>query len=772
MHAKLLEALEARTLFSVFVVNNTADAGPGSLRQAILDANLNPGADAVSFAIPQPAGQTLVQTISLAAALPAVTDPLSLDATTETGYHAAPLIELRGSLADAGAAGIELAAPGCTVAGFVINGFSGDGATVDAGADGAILRNNYIGTDSTGALAAGNGGNGISVFANSAQVLNNVVSANSASGVYLESSTGSTVAGNFIGTNAAGSFTTDALGASLGNANAGVFLDFGCASDTVGGATAAAGNVISGNANTGITVQTSGTDPELIQGNFIGTNAAGAAALPNNTGGVLLNSPNTQVTNNLISGNSGYGLKLTDGSTLQGNKIGTDASGKNALPNQADGVFVFGSGNSITGNSISYNYRNGVNVFTGSGNVVRQNSIYLNQWWGIDLGNDGVTANDSSGHENGPNLFQNFPVLTTVTRTATTITLSGTLDSLAAGPFTIDFYTSTAPDSSGFGQGEIYLGSTTVTLDASGHGTFTATFAGPAASQTAVTATATDADGNTSEFAMSQALPPAPAPAPLPAATTTTLGTSSASATAGQAVTWKAVITSGVAGSPTGTVQFFDGTTLLATVTVANGSAAFTSSALSVASHSMTAVYSGDSAYAASTSAVLTQVVVSPAVSLATISGHAYTDLTGNGLTADDTAMAGVTVKLYADKNNNGVLDAADGAALATAVTDAKGAYAFTNLTAGRYFVQEMLPTGYLVTMPVQGDTYTTSVSGATTVSTDNFDNLKTSNTKVNAAALENILVQRLTIELRTADLREATKTIAALLRVFFLGHA
>jgi parallel beta-helix repeat protein len=770
MHAKLLEVLEARTLFSVFVVNNTADAGPGSLRQAILDANLNPGADAVTFTIPQPAGQTLVQTISLAAALPAITDPLSLDATTEAGYHAAPLIELRGTLAGAGA-GFELAAPGCVVAGFVINGFSGDGVTVDAGADGAVLRNNYIGTDSTGALAAGNGGNGISVFANSAQVLNNVVSANSASGVYLESSTGSTIAGNFIGTNAAGSFTTDALGAGLGNGNAGVFLDFGCASDTVGGATAAARNVISGNANTGITVQTSGTDSNLIQGNTIGSNAAGSAALPNNTGGVLLNSPGTQVTSNLISGNAGYGLKLTDGSTLQGNKIGTDASGAIALPNQADGVFVFGSGNSITGNSISYNGRNGVNVFTGSGNVIRQNSIYLNQWWGIDLGNDGVTANDSSGHENGPNLFQNFPVLTSVTRTATTITLSGTLDSAASGPFTIDFYTSTTPDSSGFGQGEIYLGSTTVTLDSTGHGTFTATFAGPAAGQIAVTATATDADGNTSEFAMTQTIPPAPPPAPLPAATTTTLGSSSASAVTGQAVTWKAVITSGIAGSPTGTVKFFDGATLLATVTVANGSASFTSAALALGSHTITAVYSGDSAFAASTSAAVTQVIAAPA-SLATISGHTYTDLTGNGLTADDTPMAGVTVKLFADKNKDGVLDSGDGAAIATAVTDAKGAYTFASLTAGRYFVQEVLPTGYLVTLPVQGDTYTTSVSGATTVSTDNFDNLKTSNTKVNAVALENILIQRLTIELRANDWREATKTIAALLRVFFLGHA
>ncbi|MDB5355893.1 MAG: hypothetical protein JWN24_2346 [Phycisphaerales bacterium] len=767
MNRKLLEALESRTLFSVFIVNNTADAGPGSLRQAILDANLNPGSDSLSFAIPQPAGQTSVQTIALAVPLPAVTDTLSIDATTEPGYHAAPLVELSGALAGAGAAGFELAAPGCTVAGFAINGFSGDGVMVDAGADGAILRNNFVGTDSTGAFAKGNGGNGISIRANNVQVLNNVVSANTASGVYLESSTGSTIAGNFIGTNVSGSSATDTLGASLGNSNAGVFLDFGTSSTTVGGTTAAARNVISGNANTGITVQTSGPDSNLVEGNYVGTSAAGTAALPNNCAGVLLNSPGTQVTNNLVSGNAGYGVQLTDGSTLQGNRIGTDASGANPLPNQSHGVFVFGSGNTITGNTISYNTGNGVDVFTGTGNVIRQNSIFRNHALGIDLGDDGVTPNDFNGHDNGANLFQNFPVITAVTRTATTITVSGTLDSLATGPFTIDFYTNAAADPSGFGQGQIYLGSATVTLDSTGHGTFIATFVGPASGQTVVCATATDADGNTSEFGATQTIPPPPV-VPQPAATTTALSSSSPAAIAGQAVTWKATIASGVGGSPTGTVKFFDGTTLLATVNVTSGSASFTSSALSVGSHNMIAVYSGDPSFAASTSVVVTQVITA---SLATISGHAYTDLTGNGLTPDDTPLAGVTVKLFADTNKDGVLDSGD-ATIATAVTDSTGAYVFKNLVAGRYFVQEIMPGGYLITTPVQGDTYTTTVSGSTTVSNDNFDNLKTSNTKINSTVLENILIQRLNIELRANDWRNAVKTIAALLRVFFLGHA
>src|SRR5438067_10009320 len=78
-----LERLEERCLLAVFTVTTTADAGPGSLRQAILDANANPGLDTIAFAI----GDGGVQTIRPSSALPTVTDPVLLDGTTPTGFQ-------------------------------------------------------------------------------------------------------------------------------------------------------------------------------------------------------------------------------------------------------------------------------------------------------------------------------------------------------------------------------------------------------------------------------------------------------------------------------------------------------------------------------------------------------------------------------------------------------------------------------------------------------------------------------------------------------------
>ena len=81
-----------------FVVTNTLDSGPGSLRQAILDANATPnvgGPDLIRFAIPGSGAHT-IQPLS---PLPTITDPVVLDATTQPGYAGKPVIELDGSLA-------------------------------------------------------------------------------------------------------------------------------------------------------------------------------------------------------------------------------------------------------------------------------------------------------------------------------------------------------------------------------------------------------------------------------------------------------------------------------------------------------------------------------------------------------------------------------------------------------------------------------------------------------------------------------------------------
>jgi hypothetical protein len=122
---------------------------------------------------------------------------------------------------------------------------------------------------------------------------------------------------------------------------------------------------------------------------------------------------------------------------------------------------------------------------------------------GIDLGRDGVTLNDSAGHTaSGANYFQNFPVLTSAFTNGTTTTITGTF-SEAAEPNTVialDFYANAVPNSSGYGQGQTYLGSTSVTTDGSGNASFTVTLPFAVARGQFVAATATDPAGNTSEF--------------------------------------------------------------------------------------------------------------------------------------------------------------------------------------------------------------------------------------------------------------------------------
>jgi hypothetical protein len=90
-------------------VTNAADSGAGSLRQAILDANATGGADVIAFDIPGSG----VQTIAPASPLPAVTDPLTIDGTTQPGYAGAPLIELDGLGAGQGVTGLDISAPVC-----------------------------------------------------------------------------------------------------------------------------------------------------------------------------------------------------------------------------------------------------------------------------------------------------------------------------------------------------------------------------------------------------------------------------------------------------------------------------------------------------------------------------------------------------------------------------------------------------------------------------------------------------------------------------------
>jgi hypothetical protein len=207
------------------------------------------------------------------------------------------------------------------------------------------------------------------------------------------------------------------------------------------------------------------------------------------------------------------------------------------------------------------------------------------------------------------------------------------------------------------------------------------------------------------------------------AGTTTTLNSSQSSTTFGQTVTFTASVFA-ASGDPTGIVTFMDGSTVLGTGTLVNGVATFSTSSLAVGSHTITAIYGGDDSYNTSTSAPLTQTVVAVAAT-ASISGRTLEDETGNGLSPDDTALGGVTVYLYRDANGNGVLDSGDGAAIASTLSNATGAYSFNNLPLDNYFVREVVPTNYIRTAPALSDNYGVTISAAGTLSGFDFDNFK-----------------------------------------------
>jgi tetratricopeptide (TPR) repeat protein len=158
-----------------------------------------------------------------------------------------------------------------------------------------------------------------------------------------------------------------------------------------------------------------------------------------------------------------------------------------------------GAGNVISGNDGS-----GVAIAISENwtaqNAIFGNAIYSNAGLGIDLGDDGVTSNDALDADSGPNQRQNFPILTSAISGATSTTIEGTLNSTANTTFTLEFFSSSACDPSGHGEGEDFLGSNDVMTDGSGNTGFLVTLGTALPSGQFITATATDPDGNTSEF--------------------------------------------------------------------------------------------------------------------------------------------------------------------------------------------------------------------------------------------------------------------------------
>jgi parallel beta-helix repeat protein len=385
------------------------------------------------------------------------------------------------------------------------------------GPDLVIIKGNFIGTNSTGTADAGNvdtgiGFSGTNLFVGGTTAAErNIISGNTR-GINIGGTlTTGTIQGNYIGLGANGSTIINNIdGIVVGNA-AGVLI---------GGTTPGAGNVISGN-NQGISIT---SNYVTAQGNLIGTDSTGTLDKGNSMGVFIDGSNNliggtTSAARNVISGN-GTGILLQDigatnpitNNTIKNNFIGTDAGGTNALGNSSRGIFlVAGDNNSIggsasEGNLIAFNNGSGVIVGAGTGNRITANSIFSNGFaavgvLGIDLGNNGVTANDNLDGDTGANNQQNFPVITSSTNFGgTSINIQGTLNSTANALFQIDFYSNTSCDPSGNGEGQTFIGSTNVTTNGSGNASFNTTFNVEVPVGRTITATATDSANNTSEF--------------------------------------------------------------------------------------------------------------------------------------------------------------------------------------------------------------------------------------------------------------------------------
>jgi hypothetical protein len=131
---------------------------------------------------------------------------------------------------------------------------------------------------------------------------------------------------------------------------------------------------------------------------------------------------------------------------------------------------------------------------------ILSNSIFSNGGLGIDLDDDGVTANDSCDADSTPIALQNFPVLTSAVTTNGSTVIVGTLDSQPNSSFLIQFFSNAACDPSGFGEGQSLIGSITVSSGASCITNFLATFPSSSVLGGFITATATRQGSSTSEF--------------------------------------------------------------------------------------------------------------------------------------------------------------------------------------------------------------------------------------------------------------------------------
>ena len=458
---------------SVYTVTNTNDSGAGSLRRAINDANFYSGADAIHFNIPG-AGAHSIHALS---DLPAITDPVTIDGTTQPGYAGTPLIEIHGTVGESGRDGLTITAGNSTVRGLAINRFSSDGIRLrDAGNN--RIEGNYIGTDLAGGTVLANDdgidsyGSGHNTIGGQVAGQGNLISGNDGFGAFfgdgfntlsstdtpkaipdsgIVTSTISWTEATFIEDLGVRVYIThpnvsdleiyliapDTTRVTLSTGNGGDGDDYlGTEFDDeaslaitderapffrvyrpetplsvldglsiTGTWTLEVRDTVASNTGTlddwDVIYRYDSASDNIVEGNRIGTNASGTVSLPNRTGVGWYGGPNyvgapVAGAGNLISGNTSDGIYMSGaGSVVQGNLIGTNAIGTSVISFGLDAIRIDGNGHQIggaavfAGNVIALNLGCGVYINGGAGNLVQGNLVGTDASGTAGLGGSG-----------------------------------------------------------------------------------------------------------------------------------------------------------------------------------------------------------------------------------------------------------------------------------------------------------------------------------------------------------------------------------------------
>ena len=533
--AGVLFAAAALASATTYTVTSAADSGAGSLRQAMTDANANPGADTIQFNI---VGSG-VHTIAPTSALPTITGPVTIDGYTQPGSapNSRPTgqgldtvlrIEIDGTSAGAGA-GFSISADDVTIRGLVINRFTEWDIQTNATHSGLVVEGCFLGTDAAGipgpharrrrsqpAIGQTNGRIG-----GTTPAARNLISGSSLFFEHINFGQGQTqpvsnslVAGNLLGTDVTGltRIASGSFGLTIG----------GGSNNTIGGTSPTARNVFTDGLFLG------GTG-NMVQGNFVGLDVTGTIVIGRPSDGVYVYGDGNTVggsaagAGNRIGGAINSGVLLFGvGHVVQGNFIGTDETRTVRFPNGYYGIVADVSSSNSTiggigpgeGNVVAFNGGGFAGVAVqGIDATVRGNSIFDNSGnqpdsgLGIDLvtgaGFDlGVTLNDALDADAGPNGFQNYPLISSVTYGGATTTVVGTLHSTPSVVFDVDFYSNAVCNGRPQEQPEAqtWLGSIQVTTDGSGNSAFNTALPVAVANGAPITATATSPSGATSEL--------------------------------------------------------------------------------------------------------------------------------------------------------------------------------------------------------------------------------------------------------------------------------